>query len=199
VHPNERRIADIVHQKEPQQGPRPPRTMHALIASRRIPSHLPRRGGGEGGGRRVFGRSNATAMTVLRNLARPPTPRTFFSSSYRAANSRFVRVGSAEVLTMNCSPSVRPSSFVPVQPPTNAPPFHASRHFSSSSSSTSTSSLPSITYQDGFIRSVLSSTKTIAMVGASPNWNRPSYFAMKYLQGNERLHRSEVLLPSVEP
>jgi O-acetylhomoserine (thiol)-lyase len=99
---------------------------------------------------------------------------------------------------MNCSPSVRPSSFVPVQPPTNALSFHARRHFSSSSS-TSLSSLPSITYQDDYIRSVLSSTKTIAMVGASPNWNRPSYFAMKYLQGNERLHGGDLVLPRVEP
>jgi predicted CoA-binding protein len=29
----------------------------------------------------------------------------------------------------------------------------------------------------------LSGVKTIAMVGASPHWNRPSFFAMKYLQG----------------
>jgi predicted CoA-binding protein len=29
---------------------------------------------------------------------------------------------------------------------------------------------------------VLSRTRTVAMVGASPNWNRPSYFVMKYLQ-----------------
>lgn len=37
-------------------------------------------------------------------------------------------------------------------------------------------------YADDHIRRVLKSVKTIAMVGASPNWNRPSYFAMKYLQ-----------------
>jgi predicted CoA-binding protein len=37
-------------------------------------------------------------------------------------------------------------------------------------------------YADEDIRRVLKSVKTIAMVGASPNWNRPSYFAMKYLQ-----------------
>jgi predicted CoA-binding protein len=37
-------------------------------------------------------------------------------------------------------------------------------------------------YSDRFIREVLASVKTIAMVGASANWNRPSYFAMKYLQ-----------------
>jgi len=38
-------------------------------------------------------------------------------------------------------------------------------------------------YEDDHIRGVLNRVKTIAMVGASANWNRPSYFAMKYLQG----------------
>ena len=38
------------------------------------------------------------------------------------------------------------------------------------------------TYADAYLRDVLADTKTIAMVGASPNWNRPSYFVMKYLQ-----------------
>ncbi|MFN0042971.1 MAG: CoA-binding protein [Alphaproteobacteria bacterium] len=37
-------------------------------------------------------------------------------------------------------------------------------------------------YADDHIRAVLASVRTIAMVGASDNWNRPSYFAMKYLQ-----------------
>lgn len=37
-------------------------------------------------------------------------------------------------------------------------------------------------YDDAFIRGVLRRTRTIAMVGASPDWNRPSYFVMKYLQ-----------------
>ena len=37
-------------------------------------------------------------------------------------------------------------------------------------------------YPDALIRRVLSSVRTIAMVGASANWVRPSYFAMKYLQ-----------------
>jgi len=37
-------------------------------------------------------------------------------------------------------------------------------------------------YTDDFIRGVLRRVRVIAMVGASPNWNRPSYFAMKYLQ-----------------
>lgn len=37
------------------------------------------------------------------------------------------------------------------------------------------------TYSDDLIKSILRSTKTIAMVGASGNEMRPSYFAMKYL------------------
>jgi O-acetylhomoserine (thiol)-lyase len=39
-----------------------------------------------------------------------------------------------------------------------------------------------IPYSDAKIRRILSAVRTIAMVGASPNWNRPSYFVMKYLQ-----------------
>src|SRR6202012_5489318 len=38
-------------------------------------------------------------------------------------------------------------------------------------------------YSDAKIRRILSTVRTIAMVGASSNWNRPSYFVMKYLQG----------------
>jgi uncharacterized protein len=38
-------------------------------------------------------------------------------------------------------------------------------------------------YSDAYLRAILGKVRTIAMVGASPNWNRPSYFAMKYLQG----------------
>ena len=37
-------------------------------------------------------------------------------------------------------------------------------------------------YTDQHIRGILRRVKTIAMVGASSNWNRPSFFAMKYLQ-----------------
>ena len=37
-------------------------------------------------------------------------------------------------------------------------------------------------YPDSYILGILRRTRTIAMVGASPKWNRPSYFAMKYLQ-----------------
>ena len=37
-------------------------------------------------------------------------------------------------------------------------------------------------YPDALIRGIYRSTGTIAMVGASPTWNRPSYFVMRYLQ-----------------
>jgi uncharacterized protein len=37
-------------------------------------------------------------------------------------------------------------------------------------------------YTDDYLRQILRRTKTIAMIGASPHWNRPSYFVMKYLQ-----------------
>ena len=36
-------------------------------------------------------------------------------------------------------------------------------------------------YPDAFIRGILNTVKTIAMVGLSPKDNRPSYFAFKYL------------------
>src|SRR5260370_6867242 len=45
------------------------------------------------------------------------------------------------------------------------------------------SQLEPIPYSDAQIRAILERVKTIAMVGASSNWNRPSYFVMKYLQG----------------
>src|SRR5271168_3693043 len=45
------------------------------------------------------------------------------------------------------------------------------------------SSLEPIPYSDAQLRAILQRVKTIAMVGASSNWNRPSYFVMKYLQG----------------
>ncbi len=38
------------------------------------------------------------------------------------------------------------------------------------------------TYPDSYIRGILNTVKTIAMVGISPKDNRPSYFAFKYLQ-----------------
>src|SRR5262249_36730224 len=37
-------------------------------------------------------------------------------------------------------------------------------------------------YSDAYIRDILANNSTIAMVGASPNTSRPSYFAMKYLK-----------------
>src|ERR1700710_3003199 len=43
--------------------------------------------------------------------------------------------------------------------------------------------LDPISYTDAKLRRILSTVRTIAMVGASSNWNRPSYFVMKYLQG----------------
>ncbi len=39
-----------------------------------------------------------------------------------------------------------------------------------------------LSYSDDILLGVLRSCRTIAMVGASPNWVRPSFFAMKYLQ-----------------
>ncbi|HEX6440862.1 MAG TPA: aminotransferase class I/II-fold pyridoxal phosphate-dependent enzyme, partial [Stellaceae bacterium] len=43
--------------------------------------------------------------------------------------------------------------------------------------------LDPIPYSDAQIRAILERVRTIAMIGASSNWNRPSYFVMKYLQG----------------
>jgi predicted CoA-binding protein len=37
-------------------------------------------------------------------------------------------------------------------------------------------------YDDAYLRDILRRCRTIAMVGASPKWVRPSFFAMKYLQ-----------------
>jgi len=39
-----------------------------------------------------------------------------------------------------------------------------------------------LNYPDAKLIRILGSVKTIAMVGVSANWNRPSYFVMKYLQ-----------------
>ena len=40
-----------------------------------------------------------------------------------------------------------------------------------------------LSYDDAHMKRILREVRTIAMVGASPNWVRPSNFAMKYLQG----------------
>lgn len=45
-------------------------------------------------------------------------------------------------------------------------------------------------YADSYIRGILNTVKTIAMVGASANDNRPSYFAFKYL-----LERGYAMIP----
>ena len=37
-------------------------------------------------------------------------------------------------------------------------------------------------YSDAFITDVLADVKTVAIVGASTSWKRPSFFVMKYLQ-----------------
>jgi predicted CoA-binding protein len=44
--------------------------------------------------------------------------------------------------------------------------------------------LPAATtvYPDVLLRRIYRETRTVAMVGASPTWNRPSYFVMRYLQ-----------------
>ena len=39
-----------------------------------------------------------------------------------------------------------------------------------------------LTYSNAHLLGILHGVGTIAMVGASPNWNRPSNFAMQYLQ-----------------
>ena len=46
-----------------------------------------------------------------------------------------------------------------------------------------TPSPPHLYYDDAFLRSILRDVRVIAMVGASPNWVRPSNFVIKYLQG----------------
>jgi uncharacterized protein len=45
-------------------------------------------------------------------------------------------------------------------------------------------------YSDAYIRGILNTVKTIAMVGISPKDNRPSYFAFKYL-----LERGYTMIP----
>ncbi len=37
-------------------------------------------------------------------------------------------------------------------------------------------------YSDTYIRGILDDVRSLAIVGASANWNRPSFFAMKYLK-----------------
>ena len=49
-------------------------------------------------------------------------------------------------------------------------------------SATVMSGLEPLPYSDAQLRAILQRVRMIAMVGASSNWNRPSYFVMKYLQ-----------------
>lgn len=44
--------------------------------------------------------------------------------------------------------------------------------------------LPPFVYEDQFIKDILSNVRVVAMVGASPTWNRPSFFTMQYMQNN---------------
>jgi predicted CoA-binding protein len=50
-------------------------------------------------------------------------------------------------------------------------------------------------YSDGYIRGILNTIKTIAMVGVSANTSRPSYFAFKYLL--ERGYRMSPVNPGL--
>ena len=62
-------------------------------------------------------------------------------------------------------------------------------------------------YTDDYLRGILRNVHTIAMVGASEHWNRPSYFVMKYLQSkgyrvipvNPRAGAPEILGEKVYP
>ena len=51
-------------------------------------------------------------------------------------------------------------------------------------------------YDDGYIRGILNTVKTIAMVGVSANTSRPSYFAFKYLL--ERGYRMIPINPALD-
>ncbi len=44
-----------------------------------------------------------------------------------------------------------------------------------------TQHLAPLVYRDDDLLAIYRTAKTVAMVGASPDWNRPSYFVMKYL------------------
>ena len=50
-------------------------------------------------------------------------------------------------------------------------------------------------YDDSYIRGILNTVKTIAMVGVSANTSRPSYFAFKYLL--ERGYRMIPVNPAI--
>ena len=50
-------------------------------------------------------------------------------------------------------------------------------------------------YSDDKLRRILSSVRTFAMVGASTNWKRPSFYAMKYLTGTIGQHFNIITTP----
>ena len=62
----------------------------------------------------------------------------------------------------------------------SAPPFAAGARFLHKEF-TKVPAMNHDNYSDGYIRGILNTVKTIAMVGISPKVNRPSYFAFKYL------------------
>jgi predicted CoA-binding protein len=55
------------------------------------------------------------------------------------------------------------------------------RHVDSSIATTGSRQLDHDNYPDDYIRGILNTVKSIAIVGISPKDNRPSYFAFKYL------------------
>ena len=55
--------------------------------------------------------------------------------------------------------------------------------------------VPHDAYRDEELRAILAEVRTIAMVGISTHWNRPSYFAMKYLK--EKGYRVRPVNPRV--
>ena len=46
---------------------------------------------------------------------------------------------------------------------------------------TSATAIQPLVYSDAYLLRILTSSHTVAMVGASPDWNRPSHFVLKYL------------------
>lgn len=62
-------------------------------------------------------------------------------------------------------------------------------------------------YTDDYLREVLGNARSVAVVGLSSNWNRPSYFVAKYLQAkgyrilpvNPREAGKEILGETVAP
>jgi predicted CoA-binding protein len=72
-----------------------------------------------------------------------------------------------------CGPAARYDSAVSTPPatPHPSPVGHGHGH----------AGLPPLVYRDDDLLDIYHRVHTVAMVGASPDWNRPSYFVMKYL------------------